>query len=493
MATTISIRFPSGRYHATPWERSANEAAVEWPPSPWRVLRALYSAWKNRLPHVDQEIAHAILASLVDPPSFVLPPYTESHVRHYMPDVHYIPNVAGGRDKVLDGFVVVDPHAPVIIQWPVDLEASQRDVLAQLCSTVSYLGRAESICDMELTDDTDHEDAQEWSAPGVPIEPSQIPARVLVPKSPLDISALVARAGKVRKGGRVTPPGARWISYPTVLPVDRIPPRPKKIQPPVHTAVLLRFDAPALPSHFEAVAYGEVLRSAAMSMASRQRPIGGGSGGDEAYGDGMKSAAASKDRDESAARFSGKDRNGDERLDGHLHAHFLTLDLDKDRQIDSALVWAKEGLDARQIGALFSIRKLDSQRFRKRYRTFRAVRVVAEAIGEPEDLVPELCRGSREWTSVTPFAPYRHQKKHQEINDFLKIEINRELLSRGLDVLAERVLVVEQQPWLSFRRNRLGEEPYRALGVRIELDRNVKGPLVLGALSHFGLGLFRPV
>ena len=38
---TVSIRFPGGHYHATPWGSSPNEGLVEWPPSPWRLLRAL--------------------------------------------------------------------------------------------------------------------------------------------------------------------------------------------------------------------------------------------------------------------------------------------------------------------------------------------------------------------------------------------------------------------------------------------------------------------
>ena len=40
---TLSIRFPAGRYHATPWGHHVNEGLIEWPPSPWRLLRALLS------------------------------------------------------------------------------------------------------------------------------------------------------------------------------------------------------------------------------------------------------------------------------------------------------------------------------------------------------------------------------------------------------------------------------------------------------------------
>jgi CRISPR-associated protein Csb2 len=38
---TLRLRFPGGRYHATPWGHHVNEGQVEWPPSPWRLLRAL--------------------------------------------------------------------------------------------------------------------------------------------------------------------------------------------------------------------------------------------------------------------------------------------------------------------------------------------------------------------------------------------------------------------------------------------------------------------
>jgi CRISPR-associated protein Csb2 len=32
----------------------------------------------------------------------------------------------------------------------------------------------------------------------------------------------------------------------------------------------------------------------------------------------------------------------------------------------------------------------------------------------------------------------------------------------------------------------------RGLGLRLEFDQEVRGPLLLGQLSHFGFGLFTP-
>jgi CRISPR-associated protein Csb2 len=37
----LCLCFPAGRYHATPWGRHVNEAALAWPPEPVRILRAL--------------------------------------------------------------------------------------------------------------------------------------------------------------------------------------------------------------------------------------------------------------------------------------------------------------------------------------------------------------------------------------------------------------------------------------------------------------------
>jgi len=58
----ISVSFPSGRFHATPWGRHVNEGATEWPPSPWRFLRALVAAWKRKL---DDQLRQADVEKLL--------------------------------------------------------------------------------------------------------------------------------------------------------------------------------------------------------------------------------------------------------------------------------------------------------------------------------------------------------------------------------------------------------------------------------------------
>src|SRR5438128_2468568 len=41
MPVSIHIRFLTGRAHLHPWHAAPNEGRVEWPPSPWRLLRTL--------------------------------------------------------------------------------------------------------------------------------------------------------------------------------------------------------------------------------------------------------------------------------------------------------------------------------------------------------------------------------------------------------------------------------------------------------------------
>src|SRR5262245_49842034 len=86
MTVAIGISFPGGRFHATPWGHHVNEGIPEWPPAPWRLLRALVAVWKRKLGSVlSQEQVQRVLQQLLPPPEFVLPPAALGHTRHYMP------------------------------------------------------------------------------------------------------------------------------------------------------------------------------------------------------------------------------------------------------------------------------------------------------------------------------------------------------------------------------------------------------------------------
>ena len=136
---SIELRFLSGRYHATPWGHHVNEGAIEWPPSPWRLLRALTAVWKLHFPDVSAAEVGELLLCLTDPPVFHLPQASVGHTRHYMPLYR-----SDKTTLVFDTFVALDQSAPVYIQWPdTALSAAQMRLLRRLTENLHYLGRAE--------------------------------------------------------------------------------------------------------------------------------------------------------------------------------------------------------------------------------------------------------------------------------------------------------------------------------------------------------------
>ncbi|MHB8329303.1 MAG: type I-G CRISPR-associated protein Csb2 [Acidimicrobiales bacterium] len=488
MTAVVGLRFPLGRYHATPWGRAVNEAAVEWPPSPWRVLRALYATWCWRAPELPADDVGRVLRGLAEAPALLLPRWGEGHTRHYMPDT------STGKDKAFDAFVTLDPEAELLMRWSVDLDVSASEALAQLCRLLPYLGRAESVCEARMVDlgepDTRSEE-DGWIRPGADGTLDEPGHRVLAPVLPLDIEALVVRTTELRKAGRVIPSGARWVAYPA-LPAPRRPtlrddrPVARVARP---TAVRLAIGAPVRPTLRNAVLYGQILRKAAMSR--RRDPSSTLSGHDV-----PDPAAVPGD----SSTLQGKEPPGFAdgsvvRKDGHQHAHYLSLDTDGDGLIDTAIVWAVEGFAPEDVGALLRIDRLTvgGSGGRGQLPGFQPVRVAAEAVGGVADVAGEICgRPSRSWRSITPFAPYRHRKR-EPLEDFLFEELSRELVTRAIPSRAVAVRVLRGD-WLSFRRSRGANRPgVPAVGLELELSEPVVGPLVLGELSHFGLGIFGAV
>ena len=110
---TIAVHFLAGRYHATPWDRHVNEGVVEWPISPWRLLRSLIAVGFRKLgwdpgnpPDETRELVNVLSEN---PPHFWLPPAATAHTRHYMPK--YRSALDGKTDRVIDAFVLVAPES----------------------------------------------------------------------------------------------------------------------------------------------------------------------------------------------------------------------------------------------------------------------------------------------------------------------------------------------------------------------------------------------
>jgi CRISPR-associated protein Csb2 len=458
MPTTLVLRFPWGRYHATPWGRHVNEGAVELPPSPWRLLRALYAVWRTRAPELDEQTAHALLARLAEPPTFHVPRHSVSHTRHYFPDMAHrsgSPSV----DRTLDAFAVFERDAELGVQWSFELTASQRAVLERLAGSIPYFGRADSLCSGFLATGWKPGPHDTWAPVDVAdsvVEDAPVTS-VLAPDLPLQLDALLARPVDVRKGGLVFPAGTHLLAYQCTRPAPRLRPQPRRHGEP---ATVVRFSAlqAGLPPQTDSLIYTDLLRQGALSKLGRLP------------------------EERTRTQLGGRTAEG-AAMTGHGHAHYLPLIID--RRLTGLVVWVPNGLPDDELKALTSVDQLYSK-VNPDWRL--TVRVAG--IGTPGQVAPELMaqRPATIWRSVTPFTPSRHPKRNAGWLDYLGTELANELKNRSLPLLrAVTVLSEEWQPW---RRYRLSARMRR--DTHQEQAEPTHGPLALGHLSHFGLGLFVP-
>jgi CRISPR-associated protein Csb2 len=473
----LALHFPWSRYHATPWGRHVNEGAVEVPPSPWRVLRALYSVWKLRAPDLDEETVHGLLAQLAAPPTYVLPPYRISHTRHYLPDSKHR-NGTISNDLALDAFAILGGDATIYAKWPGELTAEQDKALDRLAASLPYLGRADSLCDARVE--------RGWRATGgqtaVPLDlddapPGLLRTELLSPTLPLDLEALVKRPVEVRAGKLVFPPGSRFVTY-AVPPPEHPKPQRRRARPasvPV-TAVRLSLTGLPQPRAVDTVKVTDALRSACVKALTQLR------GGTPA-----------------ASILAGKDADG-QPLQGHRHAHFLALN-DKG-QINELAIWAPGGLSPEEMEALNLLvgRTIGVP---KDVRGPRDLHVRVTAYGEARELLPDsITTPAKTWVSSTAFVPSRYRARGQAPDDYLFAEITRELSYRNIPKPAS-VTVVPGGEWGLYTRHRWSQQRRSneaastkttarpALGIRINFTEPQGGPLTLGTLAHFGLGLLQ--
>lgn len=464
MTIVIDVTYPFGYVHATPWGTHVNEGAVEWPPSPWRLLRGLAATWYARCHDLDGDLVRRVLASLAGPPAVRATPRCEASIRSYLPDeTHRRGAAAPSTDLVLDTFAAVAPGTGVSYRWDVELDDDARATLDLLVDRLPYLGRAESICEAAVHEEAD--DPGGWLLPAP--DASGIGRRTMVARLPFDLDALCVSISSMRGMGQLQPAGAEWIRY-DVGPPARTASRmePRLLPADVHVA-RFALDSRAPVSVRRTLVVAEKMRSAAMSQFGR-----------------MGSGAASP-------VFVGRDTTGD-MLKGNRHAHWLPIDADGDGLLETLVVWIPDAIQAHEVAALGAVRHLEFHGG-DGMGSVRRLSVALEWVGSDlGEIGPGAAVGpSRSWRSVTPFLPQRHRKRNT-FEAHLADCIGRELRARGTDT--PFALTVERDTsWGSFRRHRSGERLASArpgFGVRLLFEGEVYGPICIGLLSHFGMGRF---
>lgn len=486
MPTAIGVRFVFGRYHATAWQHNVNEGKPDWPPSPWRLLRALVATWLDRAPELRKEDVEDALMVLAEPPRVSVPPFTEGHTRHYLPDHDHYQGVKTSTNKVLDAFVVVPASDELVLWWEQDLSPEQRRVISVLAERLGHLGRAESQCVARLLPQEEVAQLKPSSMLAPEADDGAGPTvRLLAPFLPLSLDALMARTTTIRNRGLLEPPGSRWVHYPS-------PARPSQTSAPMRRrsrtveAMRWHLSAPAVkPGRGGA---GLPTLTAALALTDALRQVAQGR-----YG---------RLNDKRCSQIlAGKSADGI-KLTGHLHAHYLAFSAEESHHLDTAVVWAPGGLGGDEVRAL---QRLEGLSERDWLADFRPVLLGLEAVGSIGDVAPELVTssshdghagaGSRRWRTLTPFVPPRHAKRRHSTEQDVVLQVSQELERRGFPAPTQVRLIPGR--WASFRTHRPSkqrrDERRRGFGAEIEFDEAVRGPMCLGQHSHFGMGLFWPM
>lgn len=473
----LEICFKAGTYHATRWGSNANEGEIDWPPSPWRLLRAIISAWKTGGGRgADLEMPSVIRSMCANNAKFRLPRARKSHTRHYMPLSDVKQTGEGLRtEMVVDAFAVVDRNDPLYVMWDVDLTPGQASALEKVVSRIRYLGRAESWCDVRLSDGSKEPNCYRIDE-AVP-EGNYEAVDVLVPALDASVEDLCITAGKTHSMGMQYPPKSILAKYARPAGALTSPPRHDTAGPTGANAVLYVLTGSVRPRITETMPVSDAFKRATMSKYKKI----GGSGSVPSV-------------------FSGRNESSEKIEDGHVHASFLATDEDRDGILDHMTVVAGRPFARLELKALESVRRV----IRKEV----AIHPVYVSRRSTKDRASEadvsILRRSKRWRSATPYVPVRHQKTRKiggstVTTDSARDQIIREIESRGLpkpvrvDVQYGKDVKVNGTLAVKFKKYRkVGERPQGSHCVSIEFAVPIQGPLALGLSSHFGLGLFVP-
>ncbi|KAB2937867.1 MAG: type I-U CRISPR-associated protein Cas5/Cas6 [Phycisphaerae bacterium] len=536
----ISFRFLAGRYHATPWGRHVNEGAVEWPPSPWRILRALVATWKRTQPDVPESDVKPILETLAaEAPEFVLPPASTGHTRHYMPWHKGWKPEAPEKAKTLvfDTFVTVSRDTALMVRWPnASLDDAQRQTLSRILENLNTLGRSESWCQATLLegDATDalYQSPERERRVSLPLNGNDAPrnseiVRLLCPDPDsafandrvVTVTRKTVGPGKnkqvieerttvydpawnlcmetlqLHKERWSDPPGSRWVQYTRPRDCFKIEPvarsRVTSSEQPRIQVARYALDSTVLPLVTETLPVAEAARRALMSIHGR--------------------IAEWNDVRGRSPVFSGKGEHGDP-LSGHGHAFYLPTDEDGDGRLDHLTVFARSGFDDDERRALDRLRQLNTGR---KGEARHPLRLLLLGMGTLAEYTPGPLRASRVWVSATPYIATRHAKTRgkdridiscqQARAEFLSADLREQIRAVCSDLAAKDVEVeplfdgsafriAERWRPIEFRRSRSkpGDDGGRRMAgaFRLTFALALHGPIVLGWSSHFGMGLF---
>jgi CRISPR-associated protein Csb2 len=521
MPVTLAQSFPLGRFHATRWNQNPFEDPYgEWPPSSWRLLRALAARWfqySRETGDGNAALRDRLLSKLAhEVPDFYLPGATWRGVAIKQ----YQPTGVGWSDAqkknpgykrpgttlVQDHYRAVPPDEAILWVWRFrdgPLQPDEHALLGELLKRILYFGRAESYCRFKIAEGANPPVNCRLSPEAGP--DCQNPVLVPLPGRDLNLDALFASTDgdpvPEGKGYRVRdllrqrriPPGTAW--YYATIPAKVIAkrPAPARHKYPQNVRVLqFAVGGRVYPPQQHWVKLTERFQDEVIRQRCRQVSRGRTT---------RYSELTEQERHE-LRLIRGLDGQGN-RIEGHQTA-FLALVPDEGSQPTRLVCWRNDPFQDDEIDALLAATEepLAWERGSADWR----VRLVALPFSVPPPA--DFWTTNSTWVTATPFVQPAGRRRFRQNGRPRKGELPEECVRKLLvrfgypepitvdatasDQREQGWVTVHESPGV--RQQRSQERTTRMLpghSLRIKFPTPVPGPLCIGHSCHFGLGLFR--
>lgn len=504
----VQVTLLSGRYHAHSWGQAQHAmGGPEWPPSPWRLLRAIAAWWFDATePPCSAEVRDGILNALgrAGTPRIWVPKACFNEIPYYQPAT-----VAKAKGREINSPVLHYDHFAVLaapdmyFAFDTDLTEEQRAALSRLLSRARYFGRAESRALVRLAEpDQQKPDGYFEAISSVHARSASMVRRnVLVTTPEFNAPDLwrvrePSRAkGKVdRRSGAPTggteapqhfvealisakkplPDGTRWLEYelPRSAVVQQLPKRrTSRAASPVVPAAEIHFRL------FRRVPI-PVLHTVSLARCFRDQAV----------------RRYSRATGNHSVLLSGREEDGSVAR-GHRHAYYLPRPTRSSagvlEQFVVVLPRGEFGVDQEVLDAMLGITRL-----------LRGDPYPVLVVPEGVRSAPTMSSASI-WRSLTPFLPSPQRRPRRERTDpaqqlLRAVEASVERTPAQMSLIDSQVVPVLSHLYASSDPSSESSARHRitrraGFAFQLEFFEPVQLPPAIGTDAHFGLGQFETV
>lgn len=151
----IKITLLLNQYHGNAWHHAHCEGLIDWPPAPWRILRAIVAGSYNaNFSESQQTILKPMLWRMTQvTPTYYLPPTAYLQWRSPRPQLQKDASIKPGKTLYSACLLVPEGDSAIYCNYDIDCTEKELTTFQQSMSGITYLGRRESPAVWELVEE----------------------------------------------------------------------------------------------------------------------------------------------------------------------------------------------------------------------------------------------------------------------------------------------------------------------------------------------------